>query len=119
MKLTASKTAHFRRPAARMIQLVGGICAAFTYATMHHGQTFALEPKDPYSLSSALAGEAIFTFVLCFTVLSVATVESPLSQFFGLAIGSCVTAGGYAIGGVSGGSLNPAVSTAISSAAII
>ena len=37
----------------------------------------------------------------------------------GLAIASCVTAGGYAIGAVSGGSLNPAVSFGISSAQII
>ena len=36
-------------------------------------------------------------------------LESPLSEYFGLAFGSCVTAGGYAIGAVSGGSLNPAV----------
>ena len=36
-------------------------------------------------------------------------LESPLSECFGLAIGSCVTAGSYAIGAVSGGSLNPAV----------
>merc|ERR1719478_1479843 len=26
------------------IQLLGGICAAYTYSTMHHGATFALEP---------------------------------------------------------------------------
>merc|ERR1719335_2018178 len=34
-------------------------------------------------------------------------------QMFGLAIGSCVTVGGFAIGGISGGSLNPAVSWGI------
>merc|ERR550537_1316695 len=56
----------------------------------------------------------MFTFLLCFVVLSVATVKDPLSEYFGLAIGSCVTAGGYAIGAVSGGSLNPAVSFGIS-----
>merc|ERR1719171_24653 len=61
----------------------------------------------------------VFTFVLCFVVLSVATIASPLSQYFGLAIGFCVTAGGLAIGNVSGGSLNPAVSTGISAARII
>jgi len=100
-------------------QILGGVAAAYTYAGMHHGKTFDLGPVAPYGWTSALVGEAVFTFVLCFVVLSVATVETPLSQFFGLAIGSCVTAGGLAIGGVSGGSLNPAVSTAISSAAII
>merc|ERR1711865_375623 len=62
----------------------------------------------------AAVAEIMFTFLLAFVVLSVATVEQPLSEYFGLAIGSCVTAGGYAIGAVSGGSLNPAVSFGIS-----
>merc|ERR1719262_848428 len=100
-------------------QLAGGVAAAYTYAGMHHGKTFALEPVAPYGWSAALQGEFVFTFVLCFVVLSVATVATPLSQYFGLAIGMCVTAGGCAIGGVSGGSLNPAVSTGISAARII
>merc|ERR1719183_890295 len=100
-------------------QLVAGVCASYTYAAMHHGNTFALEPAGGHSWAQALSGEFVFTFVLCFVVLSVATVKSPLSQYFGLAIGSCVTAGGIAIGNVSGGSLNPAVSVGISSARII
>merc|ERR1719473_422385 len=100
-------------------QLAAGICAAYTYAGMMHGKTFALGPVAPYNWAQALTSEFVFTFVLCFVVLSVATIKNPLNQYFGLAIGSCVTAGGLAIGGVSGGSLNPAVSTAISSAAII
>merc|ERR1719261_886406 len=86
---------------------------------MMHGKTFALEPVAPYTWGAALAGEMVFTFVLCFVVLSVATIKSPLNQYFGLAIGSCVTAGGNAIGNISGGSLNPAVSVGISSARII
>merc|ERR1719316_1136951 len=102
-------------------QLVGGVAAAYTYAGMMHGKTFALEPKAPYGWSAALQGEFVFTFVLCFVVLCVASVKKSdtLSQYFGLAIGSCVTAGGNAIGGISGGSLNPAVSTGISAARII
>jgi len=100
-------------------QLLSGICASMTYTTMHHGRSFPLEPVAPHSWYAALAGEAAFTFLLCFVVLSVATVESPLSQYFGLAIGSCVTAGGLAIGNVSGGSLNPAVSAGISSARVL
>merc|ERR1719378_1797640 len=100
-------------------QLAGGIVAAYTYAAMHHGKTFALGPMEPYNWAQALAGETVFTFVLCFVVLSVATVKAPLSEYFGLAIGFCVTAGGLAIGNISGGSLNPAVSTGISAARII
>jgi len=100
-------------------QLVAGVCASYTYAGMHHGKSFPLEPVAPYAWSQALGAEFVYTFVLCFVVLSVATVKSPLSQYFGLAIGSCVTVGGIAIGNVSGGSLNPAVSTGISAARII
>merc|ERR1719453_2320569 len=61
-----------------------------------------------------MIGEFIFTFILCFVVLSVATTKSSLSEFFGLAIGACVTVGGNAVGKISGGSLNPAVSCGIS-----
>lgn len=45
-----------------------------------------------------------------FVVLQTATVKDPVKGVFGLAIGSCVTVGGYAVGGVSGGNFNPAVS---------
>merc|ERR1719443_440947 len=58
--------------------------------------------------------------VLCLVVLSTATVKGGgMTQYFGFAIGSCVTAGGVALGNVSGGSLNPAVSVGISSARLI
>jgi aquaporin Z len=94
-------------------QLVGGILASITYAIMEKGAVFPLQPGAGHTWISAYLAEMIFTFLLCFVVLSVATVENVLTNFFGLAIGSCVTAGGYAIGAVSGGSLNPAVSTGI------
>jgi len=100
-------------------QIFAGIVAAFTYASMHHGKSFALEPGKGFNFGHAAAAEIIATFTLCFVVLSVATIKSPLDQYFGLAIGSCVTTGGYAIGAVSGGSLNPAVSFGISSSHIL
>merc|ERR1719378_1361399 len=81
---------------------------------MHHHPPHALEPKALSTWGAALVGEAIFTFVLCFVVLCVATTRTPLKHLFGLAIGSCVTAGGLALGNISGGSLNPAVSVGIS-----
>jgi len=93
-------------------QLVAGIAAAFTYTAME-GKSFPLGPGKGYGWAEAAVAEIMFTFLLAFVVLSVATVKSPLSEYFGLAIGSCVTAGGYAIGAVSGGSLNPAVSFGI------
>merc|ERR1719223_677045 len=100
-------------------QILGGVCAGYMYAAMHHGATFPLAPGKGFGFGHAAAAEIIFTFVLCFVVLCVATVKEPSKDMFGLAIASCVTAGGYAIGAVSGGSLNPAVSFGISSAQII
>jgi len=101
------------------VQILGGICAAYMYAAMHHGATFPLAPGAGFTFAGAAAAEIIYTFVLCYVVLCVATVKEPSKDMFGLAIASCVTAGGYAIGAVSGGSLNPAVSFGISSANII
>jgi len=100
------------------VQIVGGICAAFTYSFLMNGETFALKPAA-YAWHQVVAAEFVFTFVLAFVVLSVATVNSALSQYFGFAIGMCVTVGGCAIGKVSGGSLNPAVSIGISSSHIL
>merc|ERR1719502_2146450 len=106
------------------VQICAGVCAALTYSAMMNGETFALKPEAS-KWSQAILAEIVFTFVLAFVVLSVATVnpnargESPLSQYFGFAIGMCVTVGGLAIGKVSGGSLNPAVSIGISSSHII
>jgi aquaporin Z len=94
------------------VQIVGGICAALTYSALNNGETFALKPPASTWGQVAIA-EFVFTFVLAFVVLSVATVKNPLSEYFGFAIGMCVTVGGCAIGKVSGGSLNPAVSIGI------
>jgi len=112
-KCTASEGAKYV-----VVQVLGGICAAFTYSAMMNGKTFALKPVA-YSWSQVAAAEFVFTFVLAFVVLSVATVKDALSQYFGFAIGMCVTVGGCAIGKVSGGSLNPAVSIGISTSHII
>jgi len=97
-----------------VVQIIAGIAAACTYSVMEGGKSFPLAPGKGYGWAEAAVAEIMFTFLLAFVVLSVATVEQPLSEYFGLAIGSCVTAGGYAIGAVSGGSLNPAVSFGIS-----
>jgi aquaporin Z len=96
------------------VQLIGGFLAAVTYCLMENNRTFPLQPGAGHTWLSAYLAEFIFTFLLAYVVLSVATVrEAWCDQVFGLAIGSCITAGGYAIGTVSGGSLNPAVSFSI------
>mmetsp|Transcript_126885 Transcript_126885/g.237176 ORF Transcript_126885/g.237176 Transcript_126885/m.237176 type:complete len:497 (-) Transcript_126885:135-1625(-) len=102
------------------VQTLGGICAAFTYAAIYHGSTFELEPQGIHWWVAAGEAEIIFTAVLCLVVLAVACAPDTKSvTMFGLAIGSCVTVGGFAIGSVSGGSLNPAVSIGISTSHLI
>jgi aquaporin Z len=71
--------------------------------------------REPLALTgrglfAALVAEFIFTFVLAFVVLNVATSKDhPNNSFYGLAIGFTVVAGAVAVGGVSGGAFNPAV----------
>jgi len=97
-----------------LVQLAGGILAGITYSLIYHGHTFALAPQNKSSWGQVATAEIIFTFVLCFVVLCTAVTPPTKSKdMFGFAIGSCVTVGGFAIGGISGGSLNPAVSFGI------
>jgi len=103
-----------------LVQILGGVAAAFTYAGMHHGKSFPLGPAPGFNWMSVTIAEFIFTLVLCTVVLCCAVSEKTAAkQMFGLAIGSCVTVGGFAIGGVSGGSLNPAVSMGIAAAQVL
>jgi len=94
------------------VQLVAGGAAALVYIHLM-GEGFGLGPVAPYGWGHAICMEFVFTFILCFVVLNVATSRVPSKEMFGLAIGSCVTCGGFAAGGISGGSLNPAVSLGI------
>merc|ERR1719171_939079 len=101
-------------------QIAGGVVAAFTYALIHGGESFPLGPGAGYKWWQACVAEIVFTFVLCLVVLRAAVKgNTKTGTFFGLAIGSCVTVGGFAIGAISGGSLNPAVSFGIASAAAL
>eukprot|EP00439_Symbiodinium_sp_Y106_P079090 s44_g17.t2 len=102
------------------VQIAGGIAAAMTYAFIYKGVTFGLGPVGSSTWAGVSVAEIVYTFVLCFVVLCVAVSErTKASHLFGLAIGSCVTVGGFAIGGISGGSLNPAVSFGIAAANIL
>jgi len=66
-------------------------------------------PMTPEVLPALLA-EFVFTFALMWVILNVATAKGTSgNSFYGAAIGFTVTAGAYAVGGVSGGAFNPAV----------
>jgi len=105
-------------------QFLGGIAGVLTAYALAQPKTGlghlgpnpgARDPLGrPYKLMDCADEETIFTFVLCFTVLCVATSKFyATSQAFGLAIGMCITVGGVSIGGVTGACLNPAVSLGI------
>lgn len=101
-----------------LAQIAGAVLAGMMFMCLHTGNTFALGPKGRYTDVAVFVMELTFTSVLCLTVLSVACtkgISSPLSRnnYFGLAIGSAVTAGGFATANISGGCLNPAVSLGI------
>lgn len=96
------------------VQIVGGLCGACT-ASMTIGQQLHLPNPHSNSMGWPAVGvaEFLFTFLLCLVVLSVATIQTPLKDMFGFAIGMCVTVGGVAIGSLSGGCLNPAVALGV------
>lgn len=97
------------------VQVVAGITGA-TVAAYTVNNTKPLGPADGSSWGQCAVAEVVFTFILCYVVLTVATTKEASKDMFGLAIGSCVTVGGLAIGGISGGSLNPAVSFGLDTA---
>jgi aquaporin Z len=70
----------------------------------------AISTSGGHQIFAVLLAEFFFTFALVYVVLNVATSkDQPNNQFFGLAIGFTVAAGAFAVGGVSGGAFNPAV----------
>jgi aquaporin Z len=68
-----------------------------------------------YTLTQALLAEVVFTTLLCFVVLGVATNSNvDGNSFFGAAIGLVVMSGAITVGPVSGGAFNPAVAFGLS-----
>lgn len=57
--------------------------------------------------------EFIFTFALSFVVLNVAYSSQKGNFFYGFCIGMVVLSGAASVGGISGGSFNPAVATGL------
>jgi len=91
-------------------QTLGGVLGASTYATTTGG-AFILAPQWHYTAGAALTTELLYSGLLCYVVLNVATTAKDSgNQYFGLAIGLTVTTAAIAIGSISGCSLNPAVS---------
>jgi aquaporin Z len=94
-------------------QLGAGVLAALLVRTVIdpvEATKTATLTLSGHSLGAAFVVELLFTLALCYVVLNVATSKShPNNSFYGLAIGFTVLAGAAAVGTISGGAFNPAV----------
>jgi aquaporin Z len=87
----------------------GAVAGVLARAVVSPSAVATLHPTG-HALTATAVVEFLFTFALCYVVLNVATSkDQPGNSFFGLAIGFTVLAGAFAVGGISGGAFNPAV----------
>merc|ERR550514_330377 len=89
-------------------QILAGILAAACYTAITGG-AFIFAPLWHYTAGAALVCELMYSIVLIYVVLNVATIDVQ-TQYSALAVGFTVVAAAVAIGSVSGCSLNPSVS---------
>jgi len=90
-------------------QIAAGFVAAAVVTWLKGGPATA---GDPAPAGPIFAAEFLFTFALAYVVLNVATAKGTANNsFYGLAIGSTVMTGAFAVGAISGAAFNPAVVT--------
>ncbi len=98
-------------------QIAGGVVAALAVQALKTGlvtKAAALSGAMTPEVLPALLAEFLVTFALAWVVLNVATAKGTAgNSFYGLAIGSTVMAGAFAVGGISGGAFNPAVAVGL------
>ncbi len=91
-------------------EIVGAFLAAGAVKVIT-GKNFVPAPAADASSLAILLCEILFTFALTLVILNVATAKGTSgNSFYGLAIGFTVMAGVFAVGPISGGVFNPAVS---------
>lgn len=91
-----------------LFQVLGGVVAAF--AAIKLPAAAAVDGGACFDIVNVIVAECLFTFALCYVVLQTAT--SPKTEgnsYYGLAIGSTVMVGAFAVGGICLGAFNPAV----------
>lgn len=95
-------------------QIIGGLLGALLGGFIV-GSFSVIGVGTGYSLLQALLAEAIFTFILTFVVLGVATnSKADGNHYYGAAIGMTLMVGVITIGPISGCAINPAVALGLS-----
>ena len=91
---------------AQVLGALAAACLAGSFTTLP--ETAA---ACPFTLAQLVTGEFLFTFLLCYVVLQVATSKKTEGNgFYGFAIGATVLVGAFAVGGIlCHGCFNPAV----------
>jgi len=95
-----------------VVQVLGAICGGSVSHAVLGQQEFIILGYG-YTMIAACLLEMVYTMVLCLVFLSVTFMEKGNElkhQFYALAIGFVVIAGGYAAGPVTGGIFNPIIS---------
>jgi len=115
--------AHYN-PAVTVALLLRGACerklvlpylaAQFSGALLAAGSVAILKTKPLPTVAPevlpALLAEVLFTFLLIWVIINVATLKSTSgNNYFGFAIGGTVMTGAFTVGGISGAVFNPAV----------
>ena len=93
-------------------QVIAGAAAALASANLliADPSVTALE----LDMTQTIGAEFLYTFALVFVILNVATSEATTGNgYYGAAIAFVVLAGALTVGGISGGSFNPAVTGAL------
>lgn len=91
-------------------QFIGGTAAAYT-AVCLAGSYGSFVDFNNMPLFTA---ELLFTFALCYVVLMTAVCsKAQPNSYFGLAIGSTVTTGAFAVGSICFAAFNPAVALSV------
>jgi aquaporin Z len=99
-------------PTYILAQLVGALMAAGAAYYLKGPNDLAGAPPPAYVMAQMAFAEFIFTFALAYVVLNVATAKATAgNSFYGLAIGFTLMVGAFAVGPISGGYFNPAVTT--------
>ncbi len=93
-------------------QFAGGAVAAIFYSIVKD-KMFLPHMGRSTSWLTAFSIETIFTFLLVYTIFSVAVdARTKGNQYFGFAIGGALMLGAFVGGSISGGAYNPAVGVA-------